>query len=155
MSHARVLVVHTHVLQRLLPLLQPRVGVLQLARGRAQLVLQLDDLLLQCLHLLLCLDKQRAMLLRYLRSAGPFPSPRAVGWRSSASPGSGPGRSPAAASSSAAHGPPPPPTHTGSGKGSKGQGVKHAIRCFFTSDCQNLISFVFSQIYWIVDSLNT
>ena len=105
MSHARVLVVHTHVLQRLLPLLQPSVGVLELAGGRGQLVVQLDDLLLQRLHLLLGLDNTQ-----HLRSAEPSPSPRAAGWRSSASPASGPDRSRAAASSSAAHAPPPPPT---------------------------------------------
>ena len=44
-----------------------------------------------------------------LHSAVPSPSLPGAGWRSSASPGSGPGRSPAAASSSAAHGPPPRP----------------------------------------------
>ena len=43
------------------------------------------------------------------RFAKPFPSPRGADWRSSASPGSGRGRSPTAASSSAARGPPPRP----------------------------------------------
>ena len=47
----------THILEGLLSLLQPLVGVLQLGGCGAELVLQLDHLLLQRLHLLLGLEK--------------------------------------------------------------------------------------------------
>jgi hypothetical protein len=95
-THAARRVMHslsgaTHILEGLLSLLQPLVGVLQLGGGGAQLVLQLDHLLLEGLHLLLGLEKgggrTREMVLRgYSHSGEPSPSPPASGWRSSASP---------------------------------------------------------------------
>ena len=54
-----VLWVLTYILECLLPVLQPSVGGLQRASRAGQLILQLDDLLLQRLHLLLGLRQQQ------------------------------------------------------------------------------------------------